>query len=76
MYKTELLPYWRKAEEVPEPESTVLAFYIDDWGDHYVVATWTSENEWWFPGSDKKDYEVVAWQSLPTRPARTRRSVS
>ena len=67
-YLTNLLPYWRRADNPPSIESCVLIYYKDDWGGHYVVANYTQDNEWWFPGSDKKDYEVIAWQELPNKP--------
>lgn len=76
MYKTELLPYWHRAENVPEKECTVLIYYTDQYGSHYAVATWTSDNEWWFPGSHNKEFEVIAWQSLPNKPIFKERTIS
>lgn len=67
-YLTNLLPYWHPIENVPPIENTVLAYYEDKWGGHYVVATYTSNHEWWFPGSDKDDYKLIAWQELPNKP--------
>lgn len=67
-YVTHLLPYWHPIDNPPARESCVLAYYTDDWGEHYVVANYTHDDEWWFPGSDKKDYTMVAWQELPNKP--------
>jgi len=67
-YITDLFPYWRKINNPPLPETTVLAYYKDKYGGHYVVATYTSDHDWWFPGSDHKDYEMVGWQPLPCSP--------
>lgn len=68
MYLTNLLPYWHKIDTPPKIECTVLVYYTDKYGGHYVVATYTQDHEWWFPGSDKNDYTMIAWQELPNKP--------
>lgn len=68
MYLTNLFPYWHHMDNPPEKSCTVLIYYKDSRGGNYVVATYTREHTWWFPGSDKNDYEIIAWQELPNKP--------